>query len=91
VVALSEPDWGGLQQGISGDVVLPGSEAYEWVRKPFIARFDEIEPEAVVRCAAPGDVAEVLAFARRYGVDTATRSGGHCLPGARRRAGSSST
>jgi FAD/FMN-containing dehydrogenase len=80
-VALSKPDWSGLQQGISGDVVLRGSEAYEWVRKPFIARFDEIAPEAVVRCAAPEDVAEVLAFARRYGADTATRSGGHCLAG----------
>ena len=80
-MALSKPDWRGLQQGISGDVVLPGSEAYEWMRKPFIARFDEIEPEAVVRCAAPEDVAEVLAFARRYGIDTATRSGGHCLAG----------
>jgi len=81
VVALSKPDWGGLQQDISGDVVLPGSDAYAWVRKPFIARFDEIEPEAVVRCSAPEDVAEVLAFAWRYGVNTATRSGGHCLAG----------
>jgi FAD/FMN-containing dehydrogenase len=62
-------------------VLLPGSEAYEWARKPFIARFDEIAPPAGVFCASPEDVAEVIAFARRNGVDTVTRSGGHCLAG----------
>jgi len=90
-VALSKPDWSGLQQGISGDVVLPGSEAYEWVRKPFIARFDEIKPEAVVRCAAPEDVAEVVAFARRYVPTRQRGAAAIAWPGTRRRAGSSST
>ncbi len=62
-------------------MLRPGSLAYEWSRKPFIARFDEIEPQAVVRCKTPQDVAEVVGFARRYGIAMATRSGGHCLAG----------
>jgi FAD/FMN-containing dehydrogenase len=79
------PDWEGLQRGISGQVVLPGSDAYERAYPPFIAWFDDIEPQAVVLCAAPEDAAEVIAFARRHGLATATRSGGHSF------AGSSST
>jgi hypothetical protein len=50
-----------------------GSPEFEWVRKPFIARFDEIEQQAVVRCATPEDVAEVIGFTRRYGVEPAAR------------------
>ena len=75
------PDWDALHRGISGEVVVPGSQTYESARKSFIARFDEIEPRAVVRCANPEDVAEVVAFARRYDIDTATRSGGHSIAG----------
>jgi FAD/FMN-containing dehydrogenase len=88
-MARLSADWRALRRAVSGDVLLPGSDAYWWVRKPFIARFDEIEPQAIVRCAAPGDVAEAIAFARQHGIETATRSGGHCtLRGAHRRAAS---
>jgi len=80
-MSQSRPDWDGLQGGIGGDVVLPGSDEYESARKPFIARFDEIRPRAVVRCSTPEDVAEVIAFARRYGLVTATRGGGHSVAG----------
>jgi FAD/FMN-containing dehydrogenase len=75
------PDWDALRRRVAGDVLLPGSDAYEWARKPFIARFDEIVPQAVVRCTASEDVAQVLAFARRYEIETSIRSGGHCLAG----------
>lgn len=74
-------DWIALQRAISGDVVLPGSDAYDRVRKPFIARFDDVAPAAVVRCAVREDAAEAIAFARRYGIEVAIRSGGHCLAG----------
>jgi FAD/FMN-containing dehydrogenase len=79
------PDWDGLQRGISGQVALPGSAAYEQARPPFIAGFEELQPQAVVRCAAAQDVAQALAFARRRGLRVGVRSGGHCF------AGSSST
>jgi FAD/FMN-containing dehydrogenase len=75
------PDWEGLQRGISGQVVLPGSDAYERARPPFTAWFDDFEPQAVVGCAAPEDVAQAIAFARRHRLHTATRSGGHSFAG----------
>jgi FAD/FMN-containing dehydrogenase len=73
--------WAVLRERVSGELLLPGSAAYEWVRKPFIARFDEVRPRAVVRCAAAGDVAEVISFARRFEIEIAARSGGHSLAG----------
>jgi FAD/FMN-containing dehydrogenase len=54
---------------------------YEAVRKPSIARFDHVRPQAIVRCRTPTDVAETVALARRSGLQTATRSGGHCFAG----------
>ncbi len=79
------PDWDALQRGISGQVALPGSAGYERARPPVVAWFQDPEPQAVVCCAAPEDVAQAITFARRHGIHTATRSGGHCF------AGSSST
>jgi len=75
------PDWKGLQRRLSGAVLLPGTAAYEWARKPFIARFDEIRPQAVARCATTDDVAEVIGFARHWRLAIAARSGGHSLAG----------
>ena len=77
----SGPDWDGLQRDISGQVALPGSAGYERARPPFIAGFDDVQPRAVVRCAAAQDVAHALAFARRRGIRVAVRSGGHCFAG----------
>jgi len=74
-------DWRGLQRGLSGQVALPGSAAYEGARPPFVAGFDELRPRAVVLCAAAEDVAQALAFARRRGLEVAVRSGGHCFAG----------
>jgi len=34
-----------------------------------------------VRCATPADVSETISFARRAGLRTAARSGGHCFAG----------
>jgi FAD/FMN-containing dehydrogenase len=62
-------------------VLLPGAAGYEALRRPALARFHEIRPLAIVRCAEPGDVAETLASARRSGVHVAVRSGGHCFAG----------
>jgi FAD/FMN-containing dehydrogenase len=80
-MAGSGPDWGGLQRGLSGLVALPGSAAYERARPPFIAGFDDLQPQAVVFCAAAEEAAEALGFARRHGLEVAVRSGGHCFAG----------
>jgi FAD/FMN-containing dehydrogenase len=77
----SGPDWGALQGAIAGDVILPGSPDYESVRKPSIASFHYVRPQAIVLCKAPQDVFETISLARRCGLETATRSGGHCFAG----------
>ena len=76
-----DPDWDGLQEGIAGAVVLPGSPDYDAVRKPFEARFHGVRPQAVVLCESANDVAETLRLAVRSGLPTATRSGGHSCAG----------
>ncbi len=50
---------------LEGYLVLPGSRAYESVRRPAIARFHDVRPQAVVRCRTPMDVATAISFARR--------------------------
>jgi FAD/FMN-containing dehydrogenase len=80
-MARSMPNWQALQAGIAGEVVLPGSHAYQEVPKPFNARFHDVRPQAIVRCATPQDVAETISFAGRHGLACATRSGGHCFAG----------
>ena len=74
-------DWDVLQREIDGEVVLPGSVDYESVRKPVMARFEDLRPAAVVRCATPGDVAATLAVARQRRLPMAIRSGGHSVAG----------
>jgi FAD/FMN-containing dehydrogenase len=49
-------------------------------RRSQIARFDGARPRAVVRCRAPEDVAQALAYAKE-GLHVALRSGGHCFAG----------
>jgi FAD/FMN-containing dehydrogenase len=74
---------------MAGDVILPGAPEYESVCTPPVARFDDgflmaaelVRPEAVVLCKEPADVAAAIALARRFGLETATRSGGHCFAG----------
>jgi FAD/FMN-containing dehydrogenase len=77
----SNPDWGALDSAIEGDVILPDSSEYDLVRKPAIALFDHVLPQAVVRCRTPMDVSETISLARRSGLHVAARSGGHCFAG----------
>jgi FAD/FMN-containing dehydrogenase len=78
---ISAPGLVGLQGALAGTVIVPESAAYESARKPALARFHHIRPQAIVRCENADDVAETLAFARRWGVRAAPRSGGHCFAG----------
>jgi FAD/FMN-containing dehydrogenase len=74
-------DWRALRGAIAGEVVLPDSPEYDLVRRPAIAQFGDLRPRAVVRCASPQDVVETISLARRRGLRTAVRSGGHCFAG----------
>ena len=63
-----------------GELLAPGSAAYESARRSQVARFDDVRPQAVVHCRTEEDVAQALAFARE-GLHIALRSGGHCFAG----------
>ena len=76
-----DADWNALQGAIAGEVIVPGSPAYDEVRKPFLARFHDVRPQAVVLCRTLSDVAETVTLARRSRLQTAIRSGGHCFAG----------
>jgi FAD/FMN-containing dehydrogenase len=80
-MALTVADWEALQRAIDGSVVLPRSPDHDLVRKPAMARFENVRPEAVVLCATPADVSAAIEFARRVGLQTAVRSGGHSVAG----------
>jgi FAD/FMN-containing dehydrogenase len=77
----STPDWRALDAAIGGAVSLPGSAGYEHGGLGFNSRYHHVRPEAVVSCAGPEDVAETIGFINRYGLEHATRSGGHCFAG----------
>ncbi len=75
-------DWAALDASIDGTVERPGTRFYDSVRRLYDPRFDAVRPPAVARCASPGDVAEVIRFARRHGVPVVPRGGGHSYVGA---------
>ena len=77
----SAPDLRALESATDGDVLLPGSPEYDLLRRPAIALFEDVRPQAIVRCSSPADVAETIALARRDGRHVAVRSGGHCFAG----------
>ena len=49
--------------------------------RPALARFRDIQPEAVVACRTPQDVAAGFEYAEASGLPVAVRSGGHCFAG----------
>ena len=60
-------------------MLRPGSEAYEAIRRPAMARFADVRPAVIVRCRDAAAVVEALELAR--GRPLAVRSGGHCFAG----------
>jgi FAD/FMN-containing dehydrogenase len=77
--------WDALGGAIEGDVVLPGSDGYDRLRTPAMARFRDVRPAGIVRCRTAADVAEALAFARGWGWRWRSAAGATASAGARRR------
>ncbi len=70
-----------LREALTGDVLEPGEPGYEAARKPAMAQFWHVRPQAVIRCASVDDVVRTLGFARASGVHVVPRGGGHCFAG----------
>jgi FAD/FMN-containing dehydrogenase len=74
-------DLDGLRAALDGDLLTPASPGYDVARRPAQARFRELRPRAVVRCASVKDVARTIAYARDTGTHMVPRGGGHCFAG----------
>jgi FAD/FMN-containing dehydrogenase len=70
-----------LANGLRGEVVLPGSSAYDSARLLFNTRFDPVKPRAVVFCESTADVQRTVRWARKHAVRIVPRSGGHSYGG----------
>jgi FAD binding domain-containing protein/berberine-like enzyme len=79
-VRLDETAVDELRRSFGGELVRPGDADYDHRRKVWNASVDR-HPALIARCAGVGDVVEAVRFARRTGLTTAVRSGGHSLPG----------
>ncbi|HXI03339.1 MAG TPA: FAD-binding protein, partial [Candidatus Saccharimonadales bacterium] len=65
-----------LRREVSGEILLPGDDAYEDARKIWNAMIDK-RPGAIVRCSSTSDVVHAVNFARENGTALAIRGGGH--------------
>ena len=69
--------WRELRHSMAGPLLLPGDDQFESLRMPAMSRYASPRPQAIARCAGPTDVARVVMFARRLGLETAVRGAGH--------------
>lgn len=70
-----------LSTALDGELLTPASPGYDAVRRPAMARYQDVRPRAIVRCATVADVVRTIAFARDTGTPVVPRGGGHCFAG----------
>ena len=83
--ALPSPDpstlpaeaWRELSGAMIGPLLRPGHEHFETLHRLATNRYPAPHPQAIARCATPGDVAHAISFARRFELETAVRGAGH--------------
>src|SRR3954447_8267224 len=63
------------------ELLQPNDPGYEAARRPQVARFAGIRPQAIARCRTAAEVAAAIAYAWRRGAGLAVRDGGHCFAG----------
>ena len=69
-----------LRTDFHGELLEPGSRAYEQARVVWNSRIDR-RPALIARCTGVSDVLAALAAAREFGGDVAVRGGGHDVAG----------
>jgi FAD/FMN-containing dehydrogenase len=69
-----------FKQSLTGEVVLPGDVSYGELRR-VANHVVNLRPAIIVRCANRNDVQLAIEFARRKGLLTAVRAGGHSFAG----------
>jgi FAD/FMN-containing dehydrogenase len=81
--ASGQNDWNELKRNLSlsSRLVLPNETYFKTVAPGVNSRFDDIVPQAVVRCATTEDVSTAVKHARSANIDLTARSGGHSYGG----------
>jgi FAD/FMN-containing dehydrogenase len=69
-----------LRAAFHGDVLAPGDEAYDEVRRVWNRMVDR-RPAAIARCTGVADVRTARAYANAEGLDVTVRCGGHSIVG----------
>src|SRR5260370_7294456 len=69
-----------LRKRVDGLVIEPGSVEYTALPKLNNARFDHMQPQGVVLCSTPADVAETVGFIRSQPLETPPRCGAPSFP-----------
>ena len=69
-----------LRASLSGALLRPGDAGYDDARTIFNGMIDR-RPGLIARCAATGDVAKAVRFARERGLIVSVRGGGHNVAG----------
>lgn len=78
---IGPPDWDALAAKLNGTLLRAGQAGYQTARLVENPRYDDARPLAVLTAANAADVAAGVAFAARYGIPLALRSGGHSYTG----------
>lgn len=69
-----------LRRRFAGELLEPGDRGYDDARTVFNAMIDR-RPAVIARCTGVADVRAAVNFARRHGLLTAVRCGGHSVIG----------
>ena len=69
-----------LDASLTGDVVLPGSPAYDAARRVWNGEVDRL-PAAIARCRGVADVMAAVRHAREHDLPASVRGGGHAVAG----------
>ena len=70
----------GLESGLRGRAIAPGDSGYENARKIWNGMIDK-RPRLIIRCRGADDVKAAVDYARRQGLPTSVRGGGHHVAG----------
>ena len=73
--------WSGLAAATIGALLRSGSSGWDSARVLRNPRYDDADPQGILRVAGTDDVVAGLAFARTSGTPVALRSGGHSYTG----------
>ena len=82
VSIVPDSEWQNLANELTGELILPSdSNKYGLARLVFNVRFDDVYPEAIVRCINEKDIQHAIEFAKKHELPIVARCGSHGYTG----------